>query len=196
MSRPARSGVLVYARDLARMARFYSAVLGAREVYADGDHRVLVSPDTQIILHAIRPAIAATIVIQAPPLPREDQAIGATRPRVHGAVTVTEDQRLARSGAMSTRAHTPLAQVPRRDWELGRVAPRIQESGRVDRAPARSHKPEACVRIRARAAARGPLSTPARHQRGAALTGRWLGWRLQLENCHAAVSLDLCLACQ
>lgn len=75
MSRPARSGVLVYAKDLARMARFYSAVLDAREVHADEAHRVLVNADAQIILHAMPPAIAAEILIHSPPLPREEQAI-------------------------------------------------------------------------------------------------------------------------
>ena len=75
MSAPARAGVLFYAKDLDRVSAFYERVLGAKVVHADDTHRVLRSPDAQLIVHAIPPQIAAGIVIAVPPVPREEQAI-------------------------------------------------------------------------------------------------------------------------
>jgi predicted enzyme related to lactoylglutathione lyase len=71
----ARTGVLIYAKDLAPLSAFYEAVLGARVVHADEDHRVLMSPDAQLIMQSIPAHIASEIVIAAPPAPREEQAI-------------------------------------------------------------------------------------------------------------------------
>lgn len=75
MPGPARSGVLIYARRLDLVSRFYQAVLGARVVHADADHEVLQSPDVQLLIHAIPPHIADGIEIAVPPAPREEQAI-------------------------------------------------------------------------------------------------------------------------
>ena len=75
MATPARSGVLIYAKQLDSMSAFYQRVLAAREVHADAQHRVLRSADAELILHAIPPHIAAEICIESPPLPREEQAI-------------------------------------------------------------------------------------------------------------------------
>lgn len=41
----------------------------------DAHHHVLESPDFQIIIHAISPAVAATFTIESPPVPREETAI-------------------------------------------------------------------------------------------------------------------------
>ena len=70
-----RSGVLIYAKDMAAMSAFYEAVLAMRVVSAEADHRILASDDAQIVLHAIPPHIAADIAIAVPPEPREEQAI-------------------------------------------------------------------------------------------------------------------------
>jgi predicted enzyme related to lactoylglutathione lyase len=75
MSGPARTGVLIYAVQLAAVSAFYEQVLGARVVHADSEHRVLQSPDAQLIIHAIPAQIAETISITVPPEPREEQAI-------------------------------------------------------------------------------------------------------------------------
>ncbi|WP_395794538.1 VOC family protein [Aquimonas sp.] len=75
MTTPARSGVLIYAKQFDSMSAFYQRVLGAQEVHADAQHRVLRSADAELILHAIPPHIAAEISIESPPLPREEQAI-------------------------------------------------------------------------------------------------------------------------
>ncbi len=75
MSGPAKTGVLFYAKNLASVSAFYERVLGARVVHSDEEHRVLQSPDAQLIIHAIPPQYASGIVIEVPPVPREAQAI-------------------------------------------------------------------------------------------------------------------------
>ena len=75
MPGPARAGALIYAHDLQRMSVFYQAVLGLQLLTADDQHQVLESADTQLILHAIPAAIAATFTIDRPPAIREEQAI-------------------------------------------------------------------------------------------------------------------------
>jgi predicted enzyme related to lactoylglutathione lyase len=75
MSGPARVGVLIYAKQLAVVSLFYERVLGACVLHADAEHRVLQSPDVQLVIHAIPPQFAESIIIDAPPVPREGQAI-------------------------------------------------------------------------------------------------------------------------
>ena len=75
MANPARTGVLVYAKDLLAVSAFYEQVLAARVLHADDEHRILQSPDVQLIIHAIPPQYRNQIVIDVPPVPREEQAI-------------------------------------------------------------------------------------------------------------------------
>jgi predicted enzyme related to lactoylglutathione lyase len=75
MSGPARAGVFIYAKDLERLASFYQAVLSMTRAHGADELVVLQSPDIQLVLHAIPPQIAATIVIEAPPVRREDTAL-------------------------------------------------------------------------------------------------------------------------
>lgn len=75
MTAPARTGALIYAKDLRRLSAFYQEVLGMTVRHADADYHVLASPDTQLIVHAIPPAIAATFEITTPPALREEAAI-------------------------------------------------------------------------------------------------------------------------
>ncbi len=75
MPGPARTGLLIYAKDLVAVSSFYEQVLSAKVLRADDEHRVLQSPDVQLIIHAIPEQYASSIVIQAPPIPREEQAI-------------------------------------------------------------------------------------------------------------------------
>ncbi len=75
MADPARTGVLVYAKDLQVVSCFYEHVLGATMMHADAEHAVLQSPDTQLIIHAIPPQFASAIDIAVPPVAREEQAI-------------------------------------------------------------------------------------------------------------------------
>lgn len=75
MSVPARTGVLIYAKNLSAMSLFYEQVLGAEVLHADDEHRVLQAPEFQLIIHAIPEPYSSSIAVQVPPVPREEQAI-------------------------------------------------------------------------------------------------------------------------
>lgn len=75
MSGPARTGVLIYAKNLGLVAEFYGEILNAKVLHADSEHRVLQSPDIQIIIQAIPPPFRESIRIEVPPVLREEQAI-------------------------------------------------------------------------------------------------------------------------
>lgn len=75
MSNPARAGVLIYAKNLNVVSRFYQTLLDARLLHADEEHEVLANADTQVIVHAIPAQFSEAIVINVPPVPREEQAI-------------------------------------------------------------------------------------------------------------------------
>lgn len=75
MPGPARTGVLIYAKNLLAVSAFYEKVLGAKVLHADHEHRVLQSPDVQLIIHTIPEQHSSSIAIQVPPVAREEQAI-------------------------------------------------------------------------------------------------------------------------
>ncbi|MBU2098801.1 MAG: hypothetical protein KKD00_08560 [Gammaproteobacteria bacterium] len=75
MPTPARSGTLVYAKQMDLVSSFYERVLNARVLHADSEHKVLQSADAQLIIHAIPAEFADEIVIAVPPMPRQEQAI-------------------------------------------------------------------------------------------------------------------------
>jgi hypothetical protein len=72
---PARSGTVIYACDLERLAGFYEAALGMRRCFADAEHVVLELPDAQIVLHVIPPPFRALAVAGSPAEPRMATAI-------------------------------------------------------------------------------------------------------------------------
>jgi predicted enzyme related to lactoylglutathione lyase len=75
MPGPARAGLFIYAKDLPRLARFYAAVGGMVVRHETAEMIVLESPDIQLLVHRIPPAIAAGIEITVPPQRREDTAL-------------------------------------------------------------------------------------------------------------------------
>lgn len=75
MTAPARTGVLIYAANLAALSAFYAQLLDATVLHADADHQVLQSSDVQLIVHAIPREFAEGIEITSPPAPRMEQAI-------------------------------------------------------------------------------------------------------------------------
>ena len=74
MTEPVRAGLFVYAKDLARLASFYEAVLGMTRAHVSADLVVLKADQFQMIVHAIPAPIAAQIEITSPPEPREEAA--------------------------------------------------------------------------------------------------------------------------
>jgi predicted enzyme related to lactoylglutathione lyase len=75
MSAAARTGTLIYAKDLTMLASFYTALLAMTTTYATDEIVVLHSPDGQLILHQIPAHIAETFVVDTPPVLREEAAI-------------------------------------------------------------------------------------------------------------------------
>jgi predicted enzyme related to lactoylglutathione lyase len=66
------AGVVLYALDMERVATFYEGVLHLERRASDAERVALFSGDFQLIIHAIPAPIAATIVIESPPEPREE----------------------------------------------------------------------------------------------------------------------------
>jgi catechol 2,3-dioxygenase-like lactoylglutathione lyase family enzyme len=71
-----RSGAVLYAKDIDRVAAFYSGVLGLKEEARDEDHVVLESPRFQLVVLKIPSDVSATIEIAVPPKRR---AMGAVK---------------------------------------------------------------------------------------------------------------------
>lgn len=92
---PARAGLLIYACDVERVARFYEAVLGMQRRASDAKRVVLASSDAQLIIHALPPQFRALAVAGSPAEPRlaaaikpfysvDDLAVAADAMREHG----------------------------------------------------------------------------------------------------------------
>ena len=75
MSHEPRAGAVVYAKDMDRVAAFYSGVLGLETAGRDEGHVRLESPVFQLVVLRIPMRIAAGIQIAVPPVRREDAAV-------------------------------------------------------------------------------------------------------------------------
>ena len=75
MPDPARAGLLVYAKELERLAAFYEALLLMSRIHGSAELIILQSPDIQLVVHAIPADIASTIDIEFPPVRREQTAL-------------------------------------------------------------------------------------------------------------------------
>ncbi|MBN8489016.1 MAG: glyoxalase/bleomycin resistance/dioxygenase family protein [Burkholderiales bacterium] len=75
MPGPARAGLFIYAVDAPRLAAFYEAVAGMRQLHQADGLWVLESPDIQLLVHAIPAPIAAQITLTTPPQRREDATL-------------------------------------------------------------------------------------------------------------------------
>ena len=69
------AGAVVFAKDLARVAKFYEEVLSMAVVHSEQDHVVLESLAYQLVIHAIPKKIAASIEISVPPERRTETPI-------------------------------------------------------------------------------------------------------------------------
>ncbi|MFM8443830.1 MAG: glyoxalase/bleomycin resistance/dioxygenase family protein [Methylococcus sp.] len=75
MPGPSRAGVLIYAKDLGKLSRFYNELLNLRVLAADAEHVVAENNDIQLVLHAMPAHLVAKVTIASPPELREEQAI-------------------------------------------------------------------------------------------------------------------------
>ena len=71
MSITPKPGAVVFAKDLARVARYYEEMAALTPTHVAKDHIVLESRDMQLVVHGIPKRIADTIKISDPPERRE-----------------------------------------------------------------------------------------------------------------------------
>lgn len=62
-----KSGAVLFAKDLPRVAKFYQEVLGLSVVVADGGKIVLGSDGFLLVVHAVPQEVADSITITSPP---------------------------------------------------------------------------------------------------------------------------------
>ena len=74
MSYESRTGAVLFAKGLDRIAAFYSAVLGLTEANRDDDHILLESPGFQLVVHRIQGDRATTVESSMPPVRRATAA--------------------------------------------------------------------------------------------------------------------------
>ena len=74
MSYESRTGAVLFAKNLDRVATFYSVVLGLTEANRADDHILLESPGFQLVVHRITVGGAAAGDITAPPARRATAA--------------------------------------------------------------------------------------------------------------------------
>jgi predicted enzyme related to lactoylglutathione lyase len=75
MTNKPKPSAVVFAKNVAQVAKFYEGVLSMSIAHADPDHIVLNSEDFQLVVHAIPKQVAETIAIAVPPEIREDTPI-------------------------------------------------------------------------------------------------------------------------
>ena len=106
MSDLPKPAVVVFAKDLARVAKFYEEVAAMTVAHRDSDHVVLDSERMQVIVHAIPKAIAERIELADPPARREDTPIKLCLPVAS----------IARARAIAARLGGKL-DAPDREWQ-------------------------------------------------------------------------------
>ncbi|AOY00855.1 hypothetical protein [Jeongeupia sp. USM3] len=70
-----RAGTVLYAVDIERVAAFYAGVLDMDIGHAEAHYIVLNTPGYELVIQRVPEQIAATIVVDTPPRPRENTAI-------------------------------------------------------------------------------------------------------------------------
>jgi len=70
-----KPGAVVFAKDPARVARFYEVIAGLSVVQVENGHVILESEVIQVVVHAIPRRVADTITIASPPQLRDEGAI-------------------------------------------------------------------------------------------------------------------------
>lgn len=80
MSRTLRPAVVIYAKDLDRVARFYASVFELTETARADDYVSLSAPSYAITVVRIRAQLASQIEISTPPKRRENVAVKLVLP--------------------------------------------------------------------------------------------------------------------
>ena len=107
MPASATVGAVLYAKDIARVSRFYAEVCGLTRQHAEADHIVLASTTFQLTVVAIPASIADGIIINTPPVRREGTPIKLVFP-VAG-IDLLRATAIAMGGALNS---------PDREWSF------------------------------------------------------------------------------
>lgn len=70
-----KPSVVVFARDVIQLARFYGEVAALSAVHSDADHVVLEEERFQVVIHGLPRGVAASIRVTAPPVVRKNNPI-------------------------------------------------------------------------------------------------------------------------
>lgn len=70
-----KPGAVIFAKDVAKLARFYEQVVPMRAEGDDHGAIILETDALQLVIHPIPRAIAAGITITVPPQPRSNSAV-------------------------------------------------------------------------------------------------------------------------
>jgi len=66
---------VIFAKDVERLSRFYEEALSATVTESETSHVVLSTDTFDVVIHAIPKAVANTITIETPAVPRSSSAI-------------------------------------------------------------------------------------------------------------------------
>ncbi len=72
MSKTPKPSVVIFAKNIAHVAKFYEEIASMSIVFMDIDHLVLDAEYFQVVIHGIPQEIAETIKITEPPLIRDN----------------------------------------------------------------------------------------------------------------------------
>ena len=122
MSNALRTGAVLFAQGVERVASFYAVALGLTEANRDDDHILLESPGFQLVVHRIPGPGAATADLTVPPSRRATAAfkpvffvpdIARLRTTVerHGGVMEPPDKEWSFNGATVCDATDPEGNV-------------------------------------------------------------------------------------
>lgn len=96
-----KPGAVVFAKDPARVARFYQEIAGLSVVQTEDGHIILESEDIQLVVHAIPKRVADTIDIADPPKLRDERAIKLFFPVA--SLAVARDKAPSLGGGLSAK---------------------------------------------------------------------------------------------
>lgn len=72
MSNQPKSGAVLFAKDLLRVAKFYEELLALTVSVSEPDHLVMESAEFQLVVHALPKEVAKSINITSPPARRTE----------------------------------------------------------------------------------------------------------------------------
>lgn len=75
MSDPAQAGIFIYAKDLSKLASFYQQVFGCTIQHGDDEMVAMNCNVLQLVVHRIPQDIAQGIIIESPPIKRDNTAL-------------------------------------------------------------------------------------------------------------------------